>query len=61
MPPAASSTSPDGTVQELKLLRFTPGHFVANVDLDAGRWEFDISGTTDDGPVSAYFSQTIAP
>jgi nitrogen fixation protein FixH len=59
--PSASATSPSGEVQSLELQRFTPGHFVANVDLEAGRWEFDISATSDAGPVAAYFSQTIEP
>lgn len=59
--PSAGATSPDGTVESLKLQRFTPGHFVANVELEPGRWEFDVAGTSKDGPVSAYFSQTIAP
>jgi copper transport protein len=59
--PSAGATSSDGEVQSLELQRFTPGHFVANVDLEAGRWEFDISGTSDAGPVTAYFSQTIQP
>lgn len=58
---SASATSPDGAIRGLRLKRFTPAHFVANVRLKAGRWVFDISGTTDSGPFSAYFAQTIAP
>jgi copper transport protein len=57
----ATGTSPEGNVETFELQKFSAGHFVANVDLDAGRWVFDIGGTSDAGPVAAYFSQTIAP
>jgi copper transport protein len=56
----ASSTDPSGAQRPMKLIRFDPGHFVANAALSAGRWTFRIDATTNRGqPVTAYFSQTI--
>jgi copper transport protein len=56
----ASSTDPADTQRAIKLIRFDPGHFVANQNLSGGRWTFRIDATTNRGqPVTAYFSQTI--
>jgi hypothetical protein len=49
-----------GATADTKLLRFSAGHFAANVTLGAGRWIFFIDATTDDGTApTAYFAQTI--
>jgi hypothetical protein len=46
----------------LPLIRFDPGHYVANTRLDEGHWPFSIQATTKEGvPPSAYFDQTISP
>ena len=56
----ASAEAPSGATTDTKLLRFTAGHFAANVTLGAGRWIFFIDATTDDGTaLTAYFAQTI--
>jgi copper transport protein len=56
----ASSTDPADAQRPMKLIRFDPGHFVANATLSGGRWTFRIDATTDRGqPVTAYFSQAI--
>ncbi len=56
----ATATMPTGHTEDLKLIRFDPGHFGANVRLDAGVWRFTIQATTKEGvPLSAYFDQTI--
>jgi copper transport protein len=57
----ATATTPAGNTNDLPLIRFDPGHFVANTRLDEGNWRFDIQATTREGvPLSAYFDQTIA-
>jgi hypothetical protein len=57
----ATATTPAGNTNDLPLIRFDPGHFVANTRLDEGNWRFDIQATTRGGvPLSAYFDQTIA-
>jgi hypothetical protein len=46
----------------VKLLRLSKGHFVANVDLTAGKWTFLIVATpSGEGAsgISAYYTQTI--
>jgi copper transport protein len=56
----ASAEAPSGATTDTKLLRFSAGHFAANVTLGAGRWIFFIDATTDDGTaLTAYFAQTI--
>ena len=56
----AKATDPSGRQTDLSLIRFDPGHFVANTTLIDGRWTFKIDATTTDGQaVSVYFSQTI--
>jgi nitrogen fixation protein FixH len=57
----ATATTPAGHTHDLPLIRFDPGHFVANTRLDEGNWRFSIQATTKQGvPLSAYFDQTIA-
>jgi copper transport protein len=56
----ATGTPPSGTAMPLDLTRFDPGHFVANVDLLAGKWRFQVQATADDGQtISVYFDQDI--
>jgi copper transport protein len=58
----ATATTPAGHTQDLPLIRFDPGHFVANTRLDEGNWRFSIQATTKQGvPLSASFDQTISP
>jgi copper transport protein len=58
----ATATNPAGHTEDVPLIRFDPGHFVANTHLDEGNWRFDIQATTREGvPLSAYFDQTISP
>jgi copper transport protein len=58
----ATATTPADHTHDLPLIRFDPGHFVANTHLDAGHWRFTIQATTKEGvPLSAYFDQTISP
>jgi len=58
----ATATTPAGDTHDLPLIRFDPGHFVANTRLDAGHWRFGIQATTKEGvSLSAYFDQTISP
>jgi copper transport protein len=57
---SARAEAPSGATADTKLIRFSEGHFAANVDLGAGRWIFFIDATADDGTrLSAYFPQTI--
>jgi copper transport protein len=58
----ATAITPAGAGQPLKLIRFTRGHFAANLPLTAGRWTFRIAAVPAGGqPLSGYFSQTIRP
>jgi putative copper export protein len=55
-----SEITPSGTVQAVKLLRLSKGHFVANVALNAGHWTFLIEATSRQGAgFFAYYAQTI--
>lgn len=57
----ATATTPAGHTHDLPLIRFDPGHFVANTHLDEGHWRFDIQARTREGlSLSAYFDQTIS-
>jgi copper transport protein len=59
---SATAITPAGADQPLKLIRFTSGHFAANLPLTPGRWTFRIAAVTTGGqPQSGYFSQTIRP
>jgi putative copper export protein/nitrogen fixation protein FixH len=58
----ATAITPAGADQPLKLIRFTSGHFAANLRLTPGRWTFSIDAVPAGGqPLSGYFSQTIRP
>jgi nitrogen fixation protein FixH len=58
----ATATTPAGDTHGLPLIRFDPGHFVANTRLHEGHWRFGIHATTKEGvPLSASFDQTISP
>ena len=59
---SATAITPAGADQPLKLIRFTSGHFAANLRLTPGRWTFSIDAVPAGGqPLSGYFSQTIRP
>jgi nitrogen fixation protein FixH len=58
----AMAITPGGAGQPLKLIRFTSGHFAANLRLTPGRWTFRIGAVPARGqPLSGYFSQTVRP
>jgi copper transport protein len=58
--PEIVATGPGGEGSILDPRRLGPGHFVASVDLEAGRWRFDFSATADDGALlSGCFEETI--
>lgn len=49
---ARIDATPEGEeTQELEVRRLDPGHFVAGVDLKAGRWRFGVDATAEDGTV----------
>jgi copper transport protein len=55
-----TALTPSGQPLDLKLIRFDPGHFGANVKLTPGRWTFLIQANPTAGtPVTAYFRQRI--
>lgn len=55
----ATATSPSGS-RPLELLRLSPGHFTANVELTAGTWSFAFDATAKTGAaVSASFEQEV--
>lgn len=55
-----SVTPPDGAATTPELLRFGPGHFVANIDLTAGAWRFAITAHARDGQtLVASFQQSF--
>jgi nitrogen fixation protein FixH len=59
---SATAITPAGAGQPLKLIRFTRGHFAANLRLTPGRWTFSIDAVPAGGqPLSGYFSQTVRP
>ncbi|HYG72246.1 MAG TPA: copper resistance protein CopC [Actinomycetota bacterium] len=54
------AVGPVGEVLEPEVIRFGPGHFVANVELDAGGWTFATSAEAEDGrTVSAVIEQDL--
>jgi copper transport protein len=58
----ATGTSPSGVSAPLSLQRLDTGHFVANEQLAAGPWRFQIQASTSDGQLlAAYFDQQIGP
>jgi putative copper export protein len=57
---SVSVLPPDGDAFEPSLLSGGTGHVVANLDLVAGTWAFDVAATTPDGAVlTASFDQTF--
>jgi len=63
--PLASATAiavpPAGSPVPVDLLRFSPGHFAGNLDLEPVAWTFAfVAKTRDGGFLMASFSQTIA-
>jgi copper transport protein len=59
---SATAITPAGAGRPLKLIRFTRGHFAANLRLTPGRWTFSIDAVPAGGqPLSGYFSQAIRP
>jgi len=46
---ALAVVDPDGVARRADVLRFGPGHFVANLELTDGAWTFDFIATTTDG------------
>lgn len=57
-----TAISPTATHSTPKPFRFDKGHFDINIPLVAGRWAFEIVGTTPDGrSLSGHFDQTIGP
>jgi hypothetical protein len=50
----------DGAASVLESTRFGPGHFVAEADLEPGRWAFELDALARDGQVlQASFDQAI--
>ena len=57
---SASAQGPGSAPATLHAKRFGPGHFVADANLTAGTWIFDVRTTTEAGDtLLASFSQTI--
>jgi copper transport protein len=55
-----SAVTPGGVPENLPLVRFDSGHFVANTRLDSGRWRFHVQASTKEGgEFNAYFEQPI--
>ena len=53
-------TPADGTPELVDVTRFSPGHFVANITLEAGDWHIDLLATTKDGAtLTGAYDQTI--
>jgi hypothetical protein len=51
---------PDGRAEVLEPIRFSPGHYAANVDLAPGAWIFEIRAASDKGAtLDARFRQTF--
>lgn len=47
--PTLVVVAPDGSAARADLLRFGPGHVVAELDLEPGMWVFDLTGSTPGG------------
>lgn len=53
-------TPAGGTPELVDVERFSPGHFVANIPLEAGDWHVDLVATTKDGAsLTGAYDQTI--
>ncbi len=58
----AIAVAPEGQGKALESSRLTAGHFSAAVQVDAGRWQFDVVATTEGGTVlQATHDQEIEP
>jgi nitrogen fixation protein FixH len=56
------AVTPGGESETLDVTRITPGHFAAPVEVDEGRWRFEVVATTEGGTVlQATQTQEIAP
>src|SRR6266540_61262 len=56
----ATATNPAGATADLSLSRFSAGHLVSNLSLNAGRWSFSVVGTSKAGDLTdARFEQVI--
>src|SRR6266498_4061653 len=56
----ATATNPAGVTADLSLSRFSAGHLVSNLSLNAGRWSFSVVGTSKAGDLTdARFEQVI--
>src|SRR6266545_4799191 len=56
----ATATNPAGATADLSLSRFSAGHLVSNLNLNAGRWSFSVVGTSKAGDLTdARFEQVI--
>ena len=58
---SATTTPPAAAIQPLELLRLSTGHFVANADLHAGRWEFTVQAELQGGTMTtSRYTHSIA-
>ena len=58
---SATTTPPAAATRPLELLRLSSGHFVANADLHAGRWEFAVQAELQGGTTTtSRFTHSIA-
>jgi len=58
---SATATPPAAAAESLELLRLSSGHFVANADLHAGRWEFAVQAERQGGTTAtSHFTHSIA-
>lgn len=57
----AVAVPPAGSPVRVDLIRFSPGHFAGNLDLETGPWTFAfVAKTREGGVLMASFNQTIA-
>jgi hypothetical protein len=54
----SATPSGPGPTMTLPITRLSPGHFVGQGNLSAGRWRFDVAATASDGP-AYYVSFTV--
>jgi copper transport protein len=51
---------PDGSIESQELTQLSPGHFVANFELTAGPWTFDVGAVSTDGEtIGVVFAQAF--
>jgi putative copper export protein/nitrogen fixation protein FixH len=57
---SAKGTNPSGVTGNLKLAKFSAGHFVSNLTINPGRWSFAVTATSREGDLTnAQFEQVI--